>query len=100
MLTLDSSNFDQVKKEKTNKVILFKSEWSIISKEAETNIKFIGSNDYDIYCCDVDKNPEIAAKLKIRNIPTMLFVKGSNIIENIVGSRNAAEITNIAESIF
>lgn len=35
---------------------------------------------------DVDNNPEIAAKYGIRNIPTILFMKGGEIVDKQVGA--------------
>jgi len=35
---------------------------------------------------DVDNNPETAAKYGIRNIPTILFMKGGEIVDKQVGA--------------
>lgn len=35
---------------------------------------------------DVDNNPEIAQKYGIRNIPTILFMKGGEIVDKQVGA--------------
>jgi thioredoxin 1 len=35
---------------------------------------------------DVDSNPEIAMKYGIRNIPTVIFVKGGQIVDKQVGA--------------
>lgn len=35
---------------------------------------------------DVDNNPETAAKFGIRNIPTILFMKGGEIVDKQVGA--------------
>ncbi len=34
---------------------------------------------------DVDKNPEVAAKHGVRNIPTLLFFKGGKVVDKQVG---------------
>ena len=34
---------------------------------------------------DIDKNPEIADKFKVKSIPTLLFIKDQKIIERING---------------
>jgi len=35
---------------------------------------------------DVDNNPEVSAKLGIRNIPTILFFKGGEVVDKQVGA--------------
>ena len=35
---------------------------------------------------DVDSNPDIAAKYGVRNIPTVLFVKGGELVDKQVGA--------------
>lgn len=35
---------------------------------------------------DVDNNPEIATKYGIRNIPTILFIKGGQVVDKQVGA--------------
>ncbi len=48
------------------------------------------SNEYEgkavVGKVDVDNNPEIAAKYGIRNIPTILFMKGGEIVDKQVGA--------------
>ena len=34
---------------------------------------------------DVDSNPETASKLGIRSIPTLMFFKGGDLVEQVVG---------------
>lgn len=36
--------------------------------------------------CDVDESPEIPQKYGIRNVPTVLFIKGGELKEELVGS--------------
>lgn len=35
---------------------------------------------------DVDDNPEVCEKYGIRNIPTILFIKGGNVVDKQVGA--------------
>ncbi len=48
------------------------------------------ANEYDgkavVGKVDVDNNPETAAKFGIRNIPTILFMKGGEIVDKQVGA--------------
>lgn len=42
--------------------------------------------------CDVEENDEIAAEFGIRNIPTLLFFKGGQLVEKFVGGANKAKL--------
>jgi thioredoxin 1 len=48
------------------------------------------ANDYKdqalIGKVDVDKNPEISMRYGIRNIPTILFIKGGEVVDKQVGA--------------
>ena len=48
------------------------------------------ANDYDgkivVGKCDVDEEEEIAMELGVRNIPTILFFKGGEIVDKFVGA--------------
>lgn len=41
---------------------------------------------------NIDENPESAAKFGVRSIPTMLIFKGGNVVDQIVGNVDKAEI--------
>ncbi len=42
---------------------------------------------------DVDNNPEISAKFGIRNIPTILFFKGGEVVDKSVGAVPKGQLT-------
>lgn len=44
---------------------------------------------------NVDENPSIANKFRIASIPTLIFMKNGEIIENLVGFRPKQEIAKI-----
>ncbi|MBR5440828.1 MAG: thioredoxin [Prevotella sp.] len=48
------------------------------------------AEDYDgkivVGKCDVDENDEVAMKYGIRNIPTILFFKGGELVDKFVGA--------------
>jgi len=48
---------------------------------------------------NVDENPGITAKLKIRNIPTLLFFKNGAEVDKIVGAASKASITSKLNSL-
>ena len=42
--------------------------------------------------CDVEDNEELAMEFGIRNIPTILFFKGGQIVDKMVGAQAKARI--------
>lgn len=48
---------------------------------------------------DVDSNPKISAKFGIRNIPTILFFKGGQIVDKQVGAVPKAQLATKLDAI-
>lgn len=46
---------------------------------------------------DVDSNPETARKYDVMSIPTLLFFKDGELVENAVGFRTKEELAGIAK---
>ena len=42
--------------------------------------------------CDVDDNDDIVAEYKVRNIPTIVFIKGGEVVDKHVGAINKADL--------
>ena len=42
--------------------------------------------------CDVEENDDLAADFGIRNIPTILFFKGGEVVDNLVGAVSKAKL--------
>ena len=42
--------------------------------------------------CDVEENEDLAAEYGIRNIPTILFFKGGEVVNKLVGAQQRAKI--------
>ena len=42
--------------------------------------------------CDVEDNEDLAAEFGIRNIPTILFFKGGEVVNKLVGAQPKAKI--------
>ena len=49
--------------------------------------------------CDVDDADEVAMQFRIRNIPTLLFFKGGEMVNRLVGAVPRSEITAILDSL-
>ena len=42
--------------------------------------------------CDVEENEELAMEFGIRNIPTILFFKGGEVVDKVVGAQSKAKL--------
>ena len=49
--------------------------------------------------CDVEENEELATAFGIRNIPTILFFKGGEIVEKIVGAQSESKLDEKFQSL-
>ena len=43
--------------------------------------------------CDVEENDDIAMEFGVRNIPTILFFKGGQLVDKFVGAASKATLT-------
>ena len=54
------------------------------------------AEDYDgkivVGKCDVDENDEVAMEFGIRNIPTVLFFKGGQLVDKFVGAASKSTL--------
>ena len=49
--------------------------------------------------CDVEENDDIAMEFGVRNIPTILFFKGGQVVDRLVGAAPKATITEKIDAI-
>ena len=88
--TFTDSNFDtDVLKSDKLTVIDFWAEWCGPCKALGPIIDQI-STEYtgkvNVGKLDVDSNPEVSMKYGVRSIPTILFVKGGQVVDKVVGA--------------
>lgn len=102
-ITLTDQNFEQVVMSTDKPVVIdFWAEWCgpcrmispIIAEMAEEY------KDRAVVCkLDVDSNPQTAMRFKIRNIPTVLFVKKGEIVDKQVGAVPKAMLVKKLEAL-
>ena len=42
--------------------------------------------------CDVEENEDLAVEFGVRNIPTILFFKGGEVVDKVVGAQSKAKL--------
>lgn len=81
-------------------IVDFWAEWCQPCKMLAPTVEEI-ANEYDdkilVTKLNVDDNPATATKFGIRGIPTLLFFKGGQVVQQIVGVKTKAEIKKIID---
>ena len=87
-------------------VIKFGAEWCAPCKAMIPTIESlkkkydaIMESDISIMSIDIDENPEMAGKYKIKSIPTIVFIKDNEVVEKKSGVLNEAQIEEIIKSL-
>lgn len=101
-LAINSENFAALMASDKPVVIDFWAEWCgpcrmigpIVEKLAEeyADRAVIGK-------CDVDSNDEIVAQFRVRNIPTLVFIKGGEVVDKHVGAASEDELRTKIEAL-
>ena len=88
---ITDANFDEMIKSDQPVLVDFWAEWCGPCKMIAPVIDEL-ANDYEgkavVGKVDVDNNPEVAGKLGIRSIPTLLVFKDGEIVDKQVGAVN------------
>lgn len=92
---ITSANYDELVASGLPVVIDFGAEWCGPCKVVAPIIDELAS-EYEgkvvIGKCDVDENDDMAMKFAVRNIPTIIFLKGGEIVDKHVGAATKAAL--------
>ncbi len=88
-LTITKENFEQILSEGLPVVVDFWAEWCGPCRSIAPIIEELAA-EYEgkiaIGKCDVEDNDDIVAKYGVRNIPTIIFLKGGELVDKQVGA--------------
>ena len=92
---ITSENFESLKNGAQPLVVDFWATWCgpcrmIAPIVAELAKEYAGQ--ITVGKCDVEENDELAADFGIRNIPTILFFKGGEVVDKVVGAVSKAKL--------
>ena len=71
------------------KVLKFSSSWCSpcrVMKRVWDEVVGMGLKDVEYEEIDVDEQPDRTIKFEIRSIPTLIFMRGEDVIDTVVGS--------------
>lgn len=92
---ITTSNFETLKNGELPLVVDFWATWCGPCRMIAPIIEEL-AKEYDgkinVGKCDVEECDEIAAEFGIRNIPTILFFKGGEIVDKMVGAASKSKI--------
>lgn len=66
----------------------FWAPWSGPCKSIGPVVEKLAQTFFSQFCfakCNVDNNPNISEKLGIRGVPTLMFFKGGNLVDKLIG---------------
>lgn len=92
---ITSENFETLKNGELPLVVDFWATWCGPCRMIAPIVEEL-AKEYDgkivVGNCDVEENDDIAAEYGIRNIPTILFFKGGQVVDKTVGALNKAKL--------
>ncbi|MFR9543863.1 MAG: thioredoxin [Rikenellaceae bacterium] len=100
-IEINSNNISELEASDSLLVIDFWAEWCSPCKTLVPIIEELAT-EYEgkanICKCDVEENDPISTKYGVRNLPTIVFVKGGEVVDRHVGSISKVDLTAKIES--
>ena len=101
-VTITNENFESLKNGEQPLVVDFWATWCGPCRMVGPVISEL-AQEYDgrvtVGKCDVEENEDLAAEFGIRNIPTILFFKGGQVVDKIVGAQSKAKLLEKFEAL-
>ena len=94
-VTITSENFESLKNGQLPLVVDFWATWCGPCRMIAPVVAEL-AKEYDgritVGKCDVEENEDLALEFGIRNIPTILFFKGGEVVDKLVGAVSKAKL--------
>lgn len=90
-------DFNKILEENNVVVAKFSAEWCMPCKTMEPIVDSVANQLADkakVMSIDVEEEPDLATKYKIRNIPTILYFKNGELKDKSVGAITESELIN------
>ncbi|MBR4920964.1 MAG: thioredoxin [Prevotella sp.] len=101
-VTITTENFENLKNGEQPLVVDFWATWCGPCRMVGPVISEL-AGEYEgrinVGKCDVEDNEDLAAEFGIRNIPTILFFKGGQLVDKIVGAQPKARLQEKFEAL-
>ncbi len=101
-VVITKENFEELKKGELPLVVDFWATWCGPCKMVGAVLSQL-AEQYDgkivVGKCDVEENDDIAMEYGIRNLPTLLFFKGGELVDKFVGAGNKAKLEEKIQAI-
>lgn len=101
-LAITKDNFEEISASQLPVVIDFWAEWCGPCRMISPIIDEL-AGEYEgravIGKCDVDNNDDIVGKFMVRNIPTIVFIKGGQVVDKQVGACMKADLVKKLEKL-
>lgn len=101
VLTVTDNNFDaEVLKSNVPALVDFWAEWCGPCKALGPTIDELGdafAGKVKVFKMNVDENPDVPAKYRIRGIPTLLLFKDGELVDQLVGAHPKATIQQMLQ---
>lgn len=99
VLNVTKANFDEVKKSEKTVLLDFFAEWCgpcrmvspLVDEIAEENPQFLVGK------VNVDNEPELAGQFGVMSIPTLVVMRGGEVVTSVTGARPKEQILELLE---
>lgn len=94
---MNVKDFNEILENNNVVIAKFSSTWCVPCRIMEPMIERVGKQFEDkakVISIDVEDEPDLATKYKIRNIPTILYFKNGEIKDKSVGSITESDFVN------
>lgn len=99
VLNVTKANFDEVKQSEKTVLLDFYADWCgpcrmvspLVDEIAEENPQFLVGK------VNVDNEPELAGEFGVMSIPTLVVMRGGEVVTTVTGARPKAQILELLE---